>query len=75
MLWVLIRIASATFVVVASLQSPRLEAILMSTHNIGSYEEMVKIIFQLSTNITKFALYIFFCGLPAYHGTNGTFDG
>ena len=26
------------------------EAILMSTHNIGFYEEMVKLIFQLSSN-------------------------
>ena len=27
------------------------EASLMSTHNIGFYEDMVKIIFQLSSNI------------------------
>ena len=36
MLWVLIRIAS--------------EAILMSTHNIGFYEDLTKIIFELSSN-------------------------
>ena len=35
MLWVLIRIASA---------------ILMSTHNIGFYEDLTKIIFELSSN-------------------------
>ena len=43
MLWVLIRIAL-----------PRrldAEAILMCTHNIGFYEEMLKIIFQLSSNM------------------------
>ena len=40
MLWVLIRIASG-------------DAFLMSTHNIGFYEEMAKIIFQLSSNIIK----------------------
>ena len=38
MLWVLIRIASAA------------EAILMSTHNIGFYEDLTKIIFELSSN-------------------------
>ena len=37
MLWVLIRIAS--------------EAILISTHNIGFYEELTKIIFELSSNM------------------------
>ena len=47
----------------------------MSTHNIGFYEEMVKTIFQLSINMTKVALYLFFCSLPAFHGTNGSFDG
>ena len=36
MLWVLIRIAS--------------EAILMSAHNIGFYEDLTKIIFELSSN-------------------------
>ena len=45
MLWVLIRIASA---------------ILMSTHNIGFYEDLTKIIFELSSNIIKYAPY-FFC--------------
>ena len=37
----------------------------MSTHNIGFNEEMVKNIFQLSSNIIsniiKYALYLFFC--------------
>ena len=37
-------------------------AILMSTHTIGFYEEMSKIIFQLSSNIIiKYVLYLFFC--------------
>ena len=36
------------------------EAILMSTHNIGFYEEISKIITQLSSNIIKYAPY-FFC--------------
>ena len=33
----------------------------MSTHNIGFYEEMAKNIFQLSSNIIKYTLYLFFC--------------
>ena len=33
----------------------------MSTHNIGFDEEMTKIIFQLSSNIIKYASYLFFC--------------
>ena len=33
----------------------------MSTHNIGFREEMTKIIVQLSSNIIKYALYLFFC--------------
>ena len=32
----------------------------MSTHNIGFYEEMAKLIFQLSLNIVKYTLYLFF---------------
>ena len=32
----------------------------MSTHNMGFYEGIEKIIFQLSLNITKYALYLFF---------------
>ena len=32
----------------------------MSTHNIGFYEDLTKIIFELSSNIIKFAPY-FFC--------------
>ena len=30
----------------------------MSNHNIGFYEEMAKIIFQLSSNIIKYGLYL-----------------
>ena len=37
----------------------------MSTHNIGLYEDLTKIIFELSSNIIKYAPY-FFCWL-----TNG----
>ena len=37
------------------------EAILMSTNNIGFYEDLTKIIFQLSSNIIKYAPYLFFC--------------
>ena len=47
MLWVHIRIASVG------------EAILMSTHNIGFYEDLTKIIFELSSNIIKYAPYLF----------------
>ena len=36
------------------------EAILMSTHNIGFYEDLTKIIFELSSNIIKYTPY-FFC--------------
>ena len=34
----------------------------MSTHNIGFYEDLTKIIFELSSNIIKYAPY-FFAGL------------
>ena len=33
----------------------------MSTHNIGFYEDLTKIIFQLSSNIIKYAPYFFCC--------------
>ena len=33
----------------------------MSTHNIGFYEDLTKIIFELSSNITKYAPYFFCC--------------
>ena len=36
-------------------------AILMSTHNIGFYEEVSKLISELSLNIIKYAPYLFFC--------------
>ena len=44
-----------------------LKAILMSTHNIGFYEEMTKTIFHLSSDITKYqyAAYLFFCYFDA----------
>ena len=35
------------------------EAILMSTHNICFYEELTKFIIQLSSNIIKYAPYLF----------------
>ena len=31
----------------------------MSTHNIGFYEDLTKIIFELSSNIIKYAPYFF----------------
>ena len=37
-----------------------LEAIQRSTHNIGFYEDLTKIIFELSSNIRNYALY-FIC--------------
>ena len=37
----------------------------MSTHNIGFYEDLTKIIFELSSNIIKYAPY-FFCCLKDY---------
>ena len=33
----------------------------MSTHNIGFYEDLTKIIFKLSSNIIKYAPYYFCC--------------
>ena len=33
----------------------------MSTHNIGFYEDLTKNIFQLSSNIIKYAPYFFCC--------------
>ena len=33
----------------------------MSTHNIGFYEDLTKIVFELSSNIIKYAPYFFFC--------------
>ena len=34
----------------------------MSTHNIGFYEDLTKIFFELSSNIIKYVHYLFFCG-------------
>ena len=33
----------------------------MSTHNIGFYEDLTKINFELSSNIIKYAPYFFYC--------------
>ena len=33
----------------------------MSTHNIGFYEDLTKIIFELSSDIIKYAPYFFCC--------------
>ena len=33
----------------------------MSTHNIGFYEDLTKIIFEISSNIIKYAPYFFCC--------------
>ena len=33
----------------------------MITHNIGFYEDLTKIIFELSSNIIKYAPYFFCC--------------
>ena len=35
----------------------------MSTNNIGFYEDLTKIIFELSSNIIKYAPYFFCCYL------------
>ena len=61
MLWVLIRIASSRYVVSAH-QNRLVEAILMSTHNIGFYENLTKIIFQLSSIIIKHNLSFLLAG-------------
>ena len=49
----------------------------MSIHNIGFYEDLTKIIFELSSNIIKYAPYFFFCimrklslGCPTRFATN-----
>ena len=44
----------------------------MSTHNIGFYEDLTKIIFELSSNIIKYAPYFFY----SFHvmGSNGTVE-
>ena len=39
----------------------------MSTHNIGFYEEINKIIFELSSNIIKYAPYFFSCTTNFFH--------
>ena len=44
----------------------------MSTHNIGFYEDLTKIIFELSSNIIKYAPYFFFWA-PSLTRKSGTF--
>ena len=39
----------------------------MSTHNIGFYEDLTKIIFELSSNIIKYAPYFFCCNTAVAH--------
>ena len=39
----------------------------MSTHNIGFYEDLTKIIFELSSNIIKYAPYFFCCRYHTFH--------
>ena len=52
MLWVLIRIVSQAESILMSTHNIGFyeEAILIITHNIGFYEDLTKIIFQLSSN-------------------------
>ena len=38
----------------------------MSTHNIGFYEDLTNIIFELSSNIIKYAPYFFCCILKIW---------
>ena len=42
----------------------------MSTYNIGFYEDLTKNIFELSSNIIKYAPYFFCCGIAALHYAN-----
>ena len=44
----------------------------MSTHNIGFYEDLTKITFELSSNIIKYAPYFFCCSM---HMQNQVFSG
>ena len=61
MLWVFIRIALPRQGD-SNEESPCSgKVILMSTHNIGFYEELTKNIFELSSNIIKYAPYFFCC--------------
>ena len=39
----------------------------MSTHNIGFYEDLTNIIFELSSNIIKYAPYFFCCSFLGYY--------
>ena len=50
----------------------------MSTHNIGFYGEISKIIFQLSSDVIKYPTYLYFCYLTlfymCYRFSNQTFQ-
>ena len=46
----------------------------MSTHNIGFYEDLTKIIFELSSNIIKYAPY-FFCWVMLICSAWGVIQG
>ena len=46
----------------------------MSTHNIGFYENLTKIIFELSSNIIKYAPY-FFCWSTLFAIPAASFGG
>ena len=42
----------------------------MSTYNLGFFEDLIKIIFELSSNIIKYAPY-FFCCMPSTVAPSG----
>ena len=43
----------------------------MSTHNIGFYEDLTKIILQLSSNFIKYTPYLFFCQILPVNNPKG----
>ena len=43
----------------------------MSTHNIGFYEDLTKIIFELSSNIIKYAPNFFYCKMDMHKSLKG----
>ena len=47
----------------------------MSTHNIGFYEDLTTIIFELSSNIIKYAPYFFCWDCVVTDGTKKCVDG
>ena len=46
----------------------------MSTHNIGLYEDFTKIIFELSSNIIKYAPYFFCCSVRLLYDMENLFS-